>query len=64
MYSSSTKDTLHSQQDPSPGKTKTDSNNFPGHENRILEHIHRIWNHACERTDGKRCRDCMCRGKQ
>ncbi len=27
-------------------------------------HIHRIWNHACERTDGKRCGDCICRRKR
>jgi hypothetical protein len=55
----SNKDTLHSQRDPSSGKTTTDSNRFPGHENRMADHIHRVWNHTCERTDGKRCGDCL-----
>ena len=60
----SDKDILRSQQDPSPGKATSDSSNFPGHENRMADHIHRVWNHACERTDGKRCRDCIYRRKR
>ncbi len=58
------KDILHSQRDTSPGKVTTDSHDFPGHENRMADHIHRIWNHVCERTDGKRCADCLHRRKR
>jgi len=50
---------LRKERKPAPGKAVTDSNRFPGHENRMAWHIHRVWNHACERTDGRRCRDCI-----
>ena len=49
---------------PSTGKAVTDSNCFDGHENRMASRIHRIWNHACERTDGKRCKDCIHRKRR
>ena len=60
----SIKDRLKQHQAPTPGKVVTDSNNFAGHENRMADHIHRVWNHACERTDGKRCPDCIYRRKR
>jgi hypothetical protein len=60
----SNKDTLHSQRDPSSGKSTRDSSHFPGHENRMADHIHRVWHHTCERTDGKRCGDCPVRRKR
>ena len=51
-------------QPPSAGKAETDSNRFPGHENRMASHIHRIWNHRCERSDGGRCKDCLFRERR
>ena len=62
MHDLSIRNVLRINQRPTPGKFETDSNRFPGHENRMAAHIHRIRNHACERTDGKKCRDCV-RGK-
>ena len=59
----SIKDRLRQHQAPTPGKVVTDSNRFPGHANRMASHIHRIRTHACERTDGKRCPDCIYRRK-
>jgi len=64
MTPSGTKDILHSNRDPTPGRATNDSHRFPGHGNRMGNHIHRVWNHACERTDGKRCRDCLYRRKR
>jgi hypothetical protein len=60
----SNKDTLRSQQNPSPGRATTDSSHFRGHEARMAALTERVWNHACERTDGKRCRDCIYRRKR
>jgi len=48
---------------PTPGKVVTESRRFPGHDNRMASHIHRVWNHPCERTDGDRCDDCIYRRK-
>jgi hypothetical protein len=42
-----------------PGAYATDSDRFPGHEARMQGHIHRVRVHACERTDGGKCRDCI-----
>lgn len=58
------KDVLRGQQDPPRGKASNNSADFPGHEARMATHIQRVWNHACERTDGKRCRDCLYRRKR
>ena len=33
--------------------------NFPGAENRVASHTHRVWFHFCERLDADRCEDCM-----
>jgi len=52
-------DTLRRQQDATPGKHATDSNRFPGHEARLAGHIHRARTHECERTDGRKCNDCI-----
>lgn len=49
---------------PTPGEAVSDSNLFPGHENRMADHTRRIWHHTCERTDGKKCRDCLYRRKR
>jgi len=50
---------LRRHQAPTPGKVITESNRFDGHENRVAAHAHRVWNHTCERSDGKRCGDCL-----
>lgn len=63
MFQRPPRDNLHEQQDSSPGTSQTDSHDFPGHDNRMAAHIHRIWNHTCERADGKRCKDCLYRRK-
>ena len=55
---------LRREQKPSSGKVVTDSNCFDGHENRMASHVHRIWNHACERNDGERCNDCFGKEKR
>jgi hypothetical protein len=47
-----------------PGKVVTDSHRFEGHDTRMASHIHRVWNHRCERADGKRCEDCIYRWKR
>jgi len=60
----SIRDSLRQHQKPTPGKFVTDSNRFDGHDNRMASHIHRIWNHACERSDGSRCSDCIYRRKR
>ena len=54
---------LRKHQTPTPGKVVTESHRFPGHDNRMASHTHRVWNHACERTDGDRCGDCIYRRK-
>lgn len=64
MLNSSVRNILRRERMPSRGKVVTDSNRFDGHDNRMASHIHRIWNHACERTDGKRCGDCIYRRKR
>ena len=61
---SSIRNTLQQYQNPTPGKVVTDSNCFRGHANRMASHTHRIRTHACERTDGKRCKDCIYRRKR
>ena len=53
------KNVLHRHQAPTPGKAVTDSRRFPGHEERMAAHINRIRNHPCERTDGRKCKDCI-----
>ena len=53
------RNTLRQHQQPTPGKVVTDSNRFDGHDNRMASHSHRIWNHKCEQTGGKRCKDCI-----
>ena len=58
------KDIRRSNQVPTPGKVVTDSNRFAGHDNRIASHIHRVWKHTCERTDGERCGDCIRRRRR
>lgn len=63
MPNLSMKNILHANIDPRPGRQVTDSNRFPSHEGRMKAHINRIRNHRCERTDGKKCPDCM-RGKR
>lgn len=60
----SIKTNLRSQQDRARTKAVTDSNQFPGHDNRMRAHIHRIRNHECERTNGERCADCIRRSKR
>ncbi len=62
MHGLSMRDILPASTDPTPGAYATDSNRFPGHEARMEGHIHRARTHPCERTDGRRCRDCT-RGK-
>ncbi len=64
MTPSDTKDILRSNREPTPGRATSDSHRYPGHENRMASHVRRVWNHACERTDGKRCRDCIYRRKR
>ena len=64
MTDLSVRNILPRERKPSTGKVVTDSNRFDGHENRMASHSHRIWNHACERADGKRCRDCIYRRKR
>lgn len=59
----SIKDTLRQHQAITSGKVVTDSHRFDGHDNRMASHIHRVRNHTCERTDGKRCPDCIYRRK-
>ena len=59
MQDSSTKDILAASADRTPGRHVSDSNHFPGHEARMQAHIHRIRFHTCERTDGKKCPDCI-----
>ena len=59
MHGSSMKDILRAGLDPTPGKHVTDSNRFPGHEARMAAHIHRARTHECERTDGRKCNDCI-----
>ena len=58
------KNDLRRYQTPTPGKVVTASNGFEGHENRMAAHIHRVWNHPCERTDGTRCSDCIRRTRR
>ena len=53
------KDRLRHHQGPTPGKAVTASNRFDGHDYRMASHASRVWNHACERTDGARCTDCI-----
>ena len=45
--------------EPGPAKTAKDSNRFPGHQARMAAHIRRIHEHRCDRTDGRRCSDCI-----
>jgi len=59
MAGLSMKDILHSSTDATPGKHVRESSRFPGHEARMAAHIHRIRNHPCERTDGRKCADCI-----
>jgi len=59
MANLSVRNILPRERRPSAGKAITDSNRFEGHENRMASHIHRIWNHECERTDGELCKDCI-----
>ena len=64
MASFSIRDILHKERKATPGKVVTDSNRFNGHDNRMAAHIQRVWNHACERRDGRRCKDCLRRKRQ
>ena len=58
------RDILKQDRIPTPGKVQTDSRDYPGHDNRMASHIHRIWNHRCERVDGGRCDDCIYRRRR
>ncbi len=58
------KDIRRSSQEPTPGKAAADSSRFPEHEVRMTSHVHRIWNHPCERTDGSKCSDCIMRRRR
>lgn len=33
--------------------------NFPGAENRVVSHTHRVWGHVCEHPRDKKCSDCI-----
>jgi hypothetical protein len=55
----SLKDVLSSHQYHTPGRAVSDSNRYPGHENRMAGHIHRVRTHACEQPAGRECRDCI-----
>lgn len=55
----SLKDILLANTDATPGKLAKESHNFPGHEMRMAAHIQRVRNHPCERTDGRKCPDCV-----
>ena len=59
MRGFSLKNVLKSHQYQTPGRASSDSNRHPGHANRMASHIHRIWNHPCERPDGPKCPDCI-----
>lgn len=59
MQGFSMKDVLHANADSTPGRHVRESSRFPGHEARMQAHIHRVRTHACERTDGRKCRDCI-----
>ena len=53
------KDILPESIEATPGNHVRESSRFPGHEARLAAHTHRIRNHPCERTDGRKCRDCI-----
>lgn len=53
---------LSSQQDRSHGKAATDSNCFPGHDQRMAWHMMQVRNHPCPCGSGIRFGDC-CLGK-
>lgn len=61
MLNPSVRNILRRERMLSPGKVVTASSHFDGHANRMASHIHRVWNHTCERIDGKRCGDCIYR---
>ena len=64
MQHEAIKNDLRRHQAPTPGKVVTDSNRFDGHDNRMAAHSHRVWNHACERTDSTKCTDCLRRKRR